>query len=261
MTRHGAAATFTTVSVGDALRFVWRGVPLAAGFGLLAAAVMFVLTMARPVEYTAAAYLLSTRHADAYFGFTTLTPASLDPALYRAAVANGPVLDAALARLDGPAPVRQDVLRNLSVQSDNQIQSSIVTVAFTDSDASRAASVANLVADELVRWDLQRTARPLTDWSSQLEAELDRLDSELAALPAESTERAGLNMARTEMLATLAGMDAILPLGQLNLVNRAEVPAQPDSQRLVSNVALAIVVAVLAAYAIRLTLSGRRAAA
>lgn len=250
-----AEATFATVSLREAAAFLLRGLPLAAVLSAVAVAGVWLSLSSRPVQYTAVASLLSTRQDRPPAALRGLVPASLDPALYAAAVANGPVLDSALARLPGFPPERTGLLSSLRVTSDNQVQSSVVRVSYTDADPMRAAALANLVAEELVAWDLGRTLRPLGEWVQRLEVDIGALDMQLTMLTPDHPARDTLLVSREQLVADLSSLRAVVPMAQLSLLQPAAVPDQPDSRRMLSAAAIAVAVAALLAYA--LLLAGR----
>src|SRR5690606_19713264 len=143
------------------------------------------------------AYLLSVRQDQAPSVVQGVVPGSLDPTLYRAAVVDGPVLDAVKAGWNpggAPLPDDHELLLRLRVESDNQLQSSVVRVSYQAQSPQLATNIVNSVARELLEWDRQRTLRPLQDWNDRLRQELAQLDAELASAEAGSPARQELQL-------------------------------------------------------------------
>lgn len=239
MNQTGASATFVTVPIADALSFVLRGLPLAVLLAALAIAGSWFTAKARPVTYTTSALLLSVRQDTPATDVRSITPATLDPVLYRAAVHDGPVLQAVLDRLADPGADPATVKANLRITSDNALRSSVVRVEYSDADPARAEAVANLVAEELVNWDRYRTLLPLQEWRT-------RISNELAgSVGPEATGR---------LEAELAGLSGVVPLPQLSVLAWAELPTAADSAGFMTTAAILSVVAILVAYALLLVL-------
>lgn len=250
MTRTGPEATFTHVSLRAAFRFVLRGLPLAVLLGVLGILLVWSNIQQREASWTAVAHLLSTRPEFTPTVVPGVIPGTLDPALYRAAVSDGPVLAQLRTSWSGPGelPDEHTLLSNLRVLTDNQLRSSVVRVEYRSHAPALAAAVANGVAQALVDWDRERSLRPLQDWRERLNGELAGLEAELAALPADNEGRQQLLIQRDQRLRDLAQLQATLPIPQLSLLAVADQPAEPDGQGLVAATAVALVVGVLLAY-------------
>lgn len=241
----GSRSTFIQVPLRDLFAFIIRGLPLALLFAAIGMAAAWWTVQRRPDSFTAVAHLLSVRQEFAPTAVRGIVPGSLDPALYRAAVSNGPVLDAVRSNWTSFAelPSDREILQNLQVVSDNQLRSSVIRVVYTTASPLEAAEVATAVARELVAWDFERTRRPLRAWTEQL-------NSELAALEAAADPE--LTVQRDQLVRELATLQATVPLSQLSLLSEAAVPEQRDGTGLVTGMGLAIVIAILLAYLLRL---------
>ncbi len=259
MKRGAAAETFVLIPLRDVIGFVIRGLPLAIILATLGVAGVWMLSQQRPDSYTAVAYLLSVRQDQTPNAVRGILPGSLDPALYRAAVSDGTVLDEVRANWGSFSTLPEDfeILSNLRVQSDNQLQSSVVRVQYRAASPLDAAEVATAVARELVRWDQERTLRPLQEWRDRLEGELAELNARIATSAAPGPE---LLLARDQRLRDLAELQSTLPVSQLSMLSEAEVPSERDGRGLITAAALAIVIGVLLAYLLRLLRFARRPA-
>ena len=216
MKRVTGSDTFLLIPLRDVIGFVIRGLPLALLFSAFGIVGVWLLSQQRPDSYTATAYLLSVRQDQAPNAVRGIVPGSLDPSLYRAAVSDGTVLDAVRANWASfaPLPDNFEILSNLRVQSDNQLQSSVVRVEYGAASPIDAAEVATAVARELLAWDHERTLRPLQEWRSRLQTELTELERQIAGSPADSL----LLLEREQRLRDLAALQATLPMSQLSML-------------------------------------------
>lgn len=251
-----AEATFIQVPLRDLFGFLLRGLPFAILLSVFAIAGVWYVTQQRPVSWTAVAHLLSTRPEFTPTVVPGVIPGTLDPTLYRAAVSDGPVLDAVRRDWAGPGELPDDhtLLSNLRVLSDNQLRSSVVRVEYRANHALQAAAIANAVAQQLVAWDQERALRPLQDWRDRLQAELAVLTGQLATQP-------DLQVERDQRLRDLAQLESTLPIPQLSLLSAAEPPAEPDGRGRLTAAAVTGVIAVLVAYLLQLTALVRRRSA
>lgn len=257
MQRGSGANTFVIIPIRDVIGFIIRGLPLAVLFAAAGVLGVWMISQQRPDSFTAVAYLLSVRQDNAPSAVRGLVPGSLDPSLYRAAVSSGTVLDEVRANWTSFTPLPDDfaILSDLRVQSDNQLQSSVVRVEYRAGSPIDAADVATAVARQLVAWDQERTLRPLQEWRNRLEAELGELSSRIAQTPSPGPD---LLLARDQRLLDLAELQSTMPLGQLSMLSEAEVPVERDGRGVVTAAALAIVIGVLLAYLLRLVWLMRR---
>src|SRR5690625_6841012 len=198
MTRTGPEATFTHVSLRAACVFVLLGQSLACLLGVCGILLVWSNIHQREASWTAVAHLLSTRPEFTPTVVPGVIPGTLDPALYRAAVSDGPVLAQLRTSWSGPGelPDEHTLLSNLRVLTDNQRRSSVVPVEYRSHAPALAAAVANGVAQALVDWDRERSLRPLQDWRGRLNSELAGLEAELAGLRAGKGGRERLLMQR-----------------------------------------------------------------
>lgn len=244
--------TLIHIPLRDAFSFLIRGLPLAILFAAIGVVAVWILVQQRPASYTGVAYLLSVRQDQAPTVVPSLVSGSLDPSLYRAAVANGPVLSAVRTSWTSSNPLPDDLelLSNLRIISDNMIQSSVVRIEYQAANPAEAAAIANAIAAALIDWDQARTLRPLQEWREHLQAELSILESEIA----QSAEPALQSfLVREQRLADLTELQSIFPLSQLSLLAEAEIPVERDGLGRVSAAAVAIAVGVMLSYLLLLT--------
>ena len=101
-----------------------RGLPLAVLLGVLGILLVWSNIQQREASWTAVAHLLSTRPEFTPTVVPGVIPGTLDPALYRAAVSDGPVLAQLRTSWSGPGelPDEHTLLSNLRVLTDNQLR-------------------------------------------------------------------------------------------------------------------------------------------
>ncbi len=207
------------VSVAELLAFIRRGLLPALLLALLAGVGAYLLTSSKEPQFTAVTLLLSIRPASVAALPGLLPPPALDPAIYSAAVHEGPILQRLLDDYPAAAGVTQDQLqRKIRVLSDASLQSSIVRVEVTDTDALAAAQLANRTATELIRWDLDRSAQ------------------QISGLPLHASFVSG---------------------GQLSLLSGARVPDVPVNANSKVAAALAAVIAAIGTYLLLLAAASR----
>jgi len=254
MGRRVAEEAFTTVTVPETVRFFVRGLPLALLFAAAACAGVWFAFRTEPLTFTATANLISVRQDRQPTVVRSVVAGSLDPTLYRTAVVNGPVLAAVQADWSGvhPLPDRKELLEDLRVLSDNQLQSSIVRVEYRSSDAQLSADVANAVAEELLSWDRERTARPLRDGRARLRERIHELEETLTADTGTPARLAAAEEEHAQLVRELAELESVLPVAQLSELSVATPPAAPDSRGLLFAFSIAAVSGAFAAYGLRL---------
>jgi hypothetical protein len=218
------ADTFVYITVKELLGFLRRGFLTALILALAAGTGAWLLGSSRQAEFTAVALLLSIRPDSVSALPGVLPPPALDPAIYRAAVHDGPVLDELLQESGPPgrAWTRRELQERIRVLSDPTLQSTIVRVEVTDTDARVAAQLANRTAAGLISWDLARAARQISE---------------------------------------LAASAVLTPGAQLTLLREAGIPDAPANSGSAAAVALAVVLAIIVAYLLQLAVTRRPAAA
>lgn len=212
--------SFVYVSIAELLAFIRRGLLPALFLALIAGTGAYLFSSGKEPQYTAVALLLSIRPVPIAALPDMLPPAALDPAIYSAAVHEGPILDRLLNQV--PAAVgltREQLQQRIRVLSDASLQSTIVRIEVTDSDALAAAQLADRTAAELINWDQDRAKQQITE------------------LPLYSS---------------------FVPGAQLSLLNAARVPELPVSANSKVAAALAAVMAVILAYLLLLAADSRR---
>jgi hypothetical protein len=249
-TDFAAGSTFVYITVADLLAFVRRGFLLALVLSLAAGSGAWLLGSRRAPEYSATAFLLSVRPESAPAWPGVMPPPALDPAIYGAAVHEGPILDQLLADplVQATGWTRDELRGRIRVLSDASLQSTVVRVEVTAAEPGTAAGLADRVAHELISWDTGRSARLLADWQESLSR---AVATTRAALQGVGTADAGLEILEaryTQRLDELIVAASYVPVGQLMLLADARLPAEPSNANVPVAVVLAVILALLAAY-------------
>lgn len=249
-----------SVRWSDVLRVLVRGAPFAATVTAIAVATAVFVTRATDPVYSASVSLVALQDRPEYAGFDLLTPPTVDPGIYRAALYEGDVLRRVFERIEGRSlgdVALEGLVDSVRVAIESQVLSSVIRVDVRDTSPERAAAVANAIAEELVAWDQQRARSGLDQGIAALERSVAAIDEELrsnAALP--DDRRATLTALRAERSEELgrardAGASAVT-VGLIEPLRTATTPEVAVGPRLVLNVAIAGLLGLVAGYGLLL---------
>lgn len=246
------------------LRALLKGAPFAA-FAVLAAVITSVLvTRSMNPVYETSATLLAARPPAGLSAFDIITPSAVDPRVYQRVLQDGPVVRDALFSLDGKVRGEQDIARfrqGLEIGIENHDLSSVIRISVRSSDPIMAAEQANAIAVRLIEWDRDRARLMFDNSIAALERAVEQADAEIARIvetggPTSQSHQALAAALRDQRVRELEaartrGASAVM-VGLLEVLNRAEVPAEPIGPRLVFNTFVSMVLAVLLAYGIQI---------
>ena len=247
----------STLHARDVLAFLRRGAPLALIVALIAGAVAFIAARNAEPVYQASAALLSTDPSEGVTDVEMVTPPPVDPAVYRVALLEGPVLADVLERVDGEPPTQAELERfadRVSVGVEDQEISSVVRIGVEHPDPQYAAVVANTITDSLIAWDRSRAFRGTPVSAQAIERSIDVIDAELQGGET-------LNEARRNALTTLrqqrvdelsqvrSGVGPAGAVGRLDVLRVATSPEEPLRPRPLFAAILAALVGLVLAYA------------
>lgn len=259
MTRpsRSASSELRAVRVRDVVRLLVRGAPFALLVTALAVATAVWITRTSEPVYRASVALVAARSAPRTADLDLLVPPVVDSGVYRSAVYEGDVLRRALERLEDRVLSERELAsfaEAVRVTLENQDLSSLVRIDVRDGSPERAARLANLIAEELVRWDRERARRALDQAVASLEEAVASLDGQLAAPDSELSDerRAALSDVRAERAAELErALDAratATAVGLIETLGAARPPEEAVGPRLVLNTAIALLLGLVAGY-------------
>lgn len=266
---HDASSASRTVHASDVFRFLRRGAPVALLVAVLAAGVAFIAARNADPVYRATAALLASEPVSGAGDVDVIAPPRVDPAVYRTAMLEGPVVADALERVEGARPdeeALESFLRRLEIDVDNQEVSSVLRIGVEHSDPEYAALMANTIADVLVAWDRDRARQTYARGIGAIEASIEEIDDELAAATdAMSDERRSALLALRNQRVQELGMaetsdDSMVVVSRLAPLRVAVPPERAVGPRLVFDTFVAAVIGLVAAYAFlfaRTSLDGR----
>lgn len=243
-----------------------RGARPALLLGLLAAVAVFLLRALAPATYTATATLLLASPQQGLDSLGIVTPPAVDASAYRTLIMDGPLLELALLERGEPADPTStaQLRRQLAVQIQSQVISSVIRISVTDRDPGRAAALANYLAGATVDWDRERGRSGLSSGIASLERSVARLAQQLqeqtAAGQDTTVTSSLLNQQQAELAAARSRLEAIVVTPLIDVLRSAEAPAERDPSRALTYAAVAFAVVGLLVYLlmfVRLLLSQR----
>jgi capsular exopolysaccharide synthesis family protein len=246
------------ISFEDLFRFIWRGLPIALAVALLAGGIAYF--QARNVQrfYSARATVLVAQGNLSLgdLGASVVTAPNLDISTYRAALLTTPVLTDALTILDGDAAGQRnpESLRNgLVFRPEEGRNSSLIHLDVVNPSAERAASVANALAEALVRWGRGLASDNLATAVSVIRGQIDTLDAQIAG-GGDAEQIAVLRTMRAEQVTRLTQAEALSNsvVGRMRILQPAQVPRAPLPLQTTRNTALAALLGLVLSYGLLL---------
>lgn len=246
------------------MRALRRGAPFALFVTAIAVIVALILTQRMDPVYEARASVVAARPTSALGGIDLISAPPVDPRVYQRALNDGTIVQAALLRFDGRERGAAEMLRfmervNVSVESHDI--SSVIGIGVRDSDPQRAATVANLIAAQLIEWDRDRGRAMLDDTIAAIERAIRQIDAQIAeAVDSEdqaSAQRLQMmsatqreNLMRELDVARSRSASAVV-VGQLESLTAAQPPVEPVAPRPVFNVFVAVLLGLLFGYGLQ----------
>ncbi len=248
------------LTLRDLIALLRRGLLLALGVAVGAAALTYFLSSRTTPEYDATATLLASRpnsNLQGNFGVNLVTAPVIDISAYQAATKSHLVLANALQRMGeaNPSPrTVDDFADQITVRVETASQSSLLRLTVRDTDPDTAADAANAVAAAMLAWDEGRATNNLQVIVDTLETQIAALDAEIAlsqlAEPAVPEVIEGLQSLRAERALQLNSARALRTsaVGLLEVLEPAIPPMSPSAPRPVRNAALAFVLGLFLVY-------------
>lgn len=250
-----------------ARRWWWLIVAIPAALAVLA----FVYTSRQDQLYLAEVSLEVKTSANDN-AYDALLGSERQAKTYQRLVTNNDVLTAAAARVD--PPVTADVLAEM-IQSRVEPDTSLLLIGVSDTDPARAAVIANIVADELVKLVDARNTAEVAERTSQLQANIDSLQDEIdrdrkrittlenaadagtqsnLAKIADINDKITRNQNSIELYRTQIGATIINQGDSVKIFSPAIAPTAPYAPRLTLNLMLAILMGLMIAAGVILVL-------
>jgi capsular polysaccharide biosynthesis protein len=249
----------------DLLQSAWRYKWLIAVAALLGLLLGYGWAARQPTLYEAASQVLLTGTPNLPLSGDAPPQPPGDPDRYlrnqATLIGTTDVLELAAKKSKGEATV-EDLRAAMIVEPEQD--SDLMTISILDESASRAATLANAIAEgyeSFVEGQPRQLANQLRANREELEARLDQVNAELAAAPNDTGLRRrakALDDELTRLEETLVKVEASVGTNLVN-VERAvppEQPAQPAPRR---TMAVGLLVALLASVALAWWLNSRRA--
>lgn len=249
-------------TLGQLIRFLWRGLLVALPLAALAAAGVYFLSERLEPTFEASAVILATKSSNTFSSTSTsLSAPPLEAAAYSDIALTRPVLADAAARL-GARRLNLDDFRGtvlVTVEGERDALSNLIEVQVEAGTAQIAARRANAVAQALVAWDYRRASQSIGQRIDTLEAQLAALDNSVESLrlmgevasQSEIDNRVSLRAQQQEELSyARALLDSAA--GLLSVVEPATPPEAPVTPRPLFYAALAAVFTVFVVYGVGL---------
>ncbi len=249
------------VGLDDVVRVLRRGAVFALLLAFVAAGTAYYLASVAPPVYEAQVGVIASQPGGAFGGLAVVSPPSVDPSVYHAALTQGDVVANALTRLRGERPSDAQVrafLRTMRIRVDDAQRSGTVWISVRDGDPAFAADAVNRIAEELVAWDRARARSALDRSVAALEASVAELDAEAAAATAagDAGRAALLTATRDQRAQELAAAEGIrsqaLVVGLLEPLRTVTPPQLPVGPRGLFDTVVAFVVGLVLGYGLQI---------
>lgn len=230
------------ISLNELFGLLRKGFWLALALALIFATVIFFVTRSFPATYEASARLLVTVPDSVSQNVELVTANAVDPSAFVTAVKGNPVLREALASLtDGVSPENiaisdiQSLRGRLSVQTDANRLSSVLTLKLSGGDPERVAQEVNAVTAALLNWDRSRATRSLQNVINTLEVQINAIDQQLADLATAVPNNTGGNSNQsTSISSSFTSLNANNPNEEglpASIIRDSSTVASLDEQR------------------------------
>lgn len=230
------------ISLNELFGLLRKGFWLALALALIFATVIFFVTRSFPATYEASARLLVTVPDSVSQNVELVTANAVDPSAFVTAVKGNPVLREALASLaNGVNPENitisdiQSLRGRLSVQTDANRLSSVLTLKLSGGDPERVAQEVNAVTAALLNWDRSRATRSLQNVINTLEVQINAIDQQLADLATAVPNNTGGNSNQsTSISSSFTSLNANNPNEEglpASIIRDSSTVASLDEQR------------------------------
>ncbi len=260
------------IGLQDVLRFVRRGLWLAALLGVVAGGAAYLYEHNAPPTYEATVALLASSSSSGYASLGLVTPPPVDPAVYQTAVLEGSIARDALAKVLGKQPTDhqlQQFVENIHIVVQKQDISSVLRISVDSTDPKFAAEAANTLSTSLINWDIDRARQTVTRSIAALQQSIADIDNQLSTgvengqpiSDARKQALTALRQQRAQELATArARSESSVMVGLLEPLSTATVPTEPVGPKVMFKTAVAVLLGIALAYGmllIRWTLDPR----
>jgi polysaccharide biosynthesis transport protein len=254
-----------TTNIGDVLRFIRRGLPLAMLVALFAGGAAYFSSSRLPETYRAKTVIAIARNTAATNPNIAVITALNDSA-YRIAVKGSEVIRKMLESV-GKTDIDQRTINNflekkVRVSSDatqnwNDPNSNL-SIEVSDSSPENAEKYTNALASALIEWDRNRGRDSFQGQIDSLDTQIKSLGERIRSLQAQGEDLnpeveeliANRRAAQNQLYQLSAQRDA--PIANLTIIQRAVVPLEPVSPKPVFNTVLASLLGFIATYGIML---------
>ena len=254
-----------SISIQDLIRFLLRGLVIAAVLAGVTGAVVYVITQREPPVFRADATILVARTSAGFgqFGLSPVMAPPIDLSAYRAAAGSDRVLADALARL-GVAEATGSDIRSLRGRTSAYVagdgrDSSLLGIEARGQTAAEAIARADALAEALVDWDRRRATESLTRVINTLEQQIAALGEQVRVLQASTdtaaqTQMDGLVRLRAEQQQQLSYARALVASaeGLLSVMQPAATTPRQIAPRPLLSATIAALLAIVATYALLL---------
>ncbi|GIW23810.1 polysaccharide biosynthesis tyrosine autokinase [Meiothermus sp.] len=230
-------------------RNFWTLLSVAATLALLTWLVSVLLVP----TYQASSRLLAAQSSAFSSNLLGTVPSQslIDADAYREAALSNVVLERTLkaAGLDSRPQDLEAFTRRARVRTIEGQNSSVVILSVRDTNPEKSATLANLWAENLIRWDAERVRGSFGGYRESLQAQLAVVNNQLRQASGQRENLAGLLSLQASLQRDIDLLRALerSASGQLSLIDRAVIPARPVSPRPVLYTAIAFAVGLVLA--------------
>ncbi len=254
-----------TTNIGEVLRFIRRGLPLALLVALFAGAAAYFSSSRLPETFRAKAVIAISKNNTSITPNTPVIQALTDSS-YRIAVKGSGVIKQTLESLGLPSTQR-DINdfseKKVRVSSETTTvwnePNSNLTIEVSDSSPINAANYSNALATALIEWDKNRGRESFLGQIESLQDQIRSIEEQIRALQAQGDERLqgqidDLVVRRQDLQIQVFNYTALTtsPIPNLTIIQPAVEPLEPVAPKPIFNTILATLLGLLATYGIML---------